>query len=227
MNQETRAEPKPAGSGQVEARQGDCIYSIAARAGHLWQTLWDHPENRELRDLRKDPGILLPGDRVFVPPIKVKSLMLESGKRYRIVIDGQLVRLRLRMCDGDGEALAATEYRLSVGRREETVTTDEEGCLEAQVPACAEKAHLVEVATGESFTVLLGHMDPTGSPGAVRKRLANLGYHDGGEEGEMSQEVDEIVDGLLDDFRRDAALDGDTAWDSVLGQLEAREPWTS
>jgi hypothetical protein len=227
MNQETRAEPQPVGSGQVEARQGDCIYSIAARAGHLWQTLWDHPENRELRDLRKDPGILLPGDRVFVPPIKVKSLMLESGKRYRVVIDGQLVRLRLRMCDGDGEALAATEYRLSVGRREETVTTDDDGCLEAQVPVSAKQAHLVEVATGESFTVLLGYMDPTGSPGAVRKRLANLGYHDGGEEGEMSQELDEIVDGLLDDFRRDAALDGDSAWDSVLGQLEAREPWTS
>lgn len=227
MSHERQEQPQPVGSGEVEAQQGDCIHSIAARTGHLWQTLWNHPENRELRDARKDPGILLPGDRVFVPPIKVKSIMLESGRRYRIVIDGQLVRLRLRMCDGDGEPLAATCYRLSVGRREETVTTDDEGYLEAQVPALAKKARLVEVATGESFTLLLGHMDPTGSPGAVRKRLANLGYHDSGEESEMSRELDDLAGALLDDFRQDAALAHDAAWDAVLGQLEAREPWTS
>jgi hypothetical protein len=227
MTEEAREQPKPVGGGQVEAQQGDCIYSIAARAGHLWQTVWNHPENRELREARKDPGILLPGDRVFVPQLKVKSLMLQSGKRYRIVIEGQLVWLRLRMYDGDGELLARTEYRLTVGQREQLVTTDDEGSLEAQVPVLAKQARLVQVATGEAFTVLLGHMDPTGSPGAVRKRLANLGYHEGGEEGEMSAELDEIAEALLADFRQDAALDEATSWDAVLGQLEGSDPWTS
>jgi hypothetical protein len=227
MNHETQEQPAPVGGGDFEVQQGDCIYSIAARTGHLWQTLWSHPQNRELREARKDPGILLPGDRVFVPQIKVKSLMLESGKRYRIVIDGQLVRLRLRMCDGDGEPLARTEYRVSVGQRQQSLTTDDEGYLEAQVPVLAERARLVEVATGESFALLLGHMDPTGSPGGVRKRMANLGYHDGGEEGEMGAELDEIAHALLDEFREDALLDGDAAWGTVLGRLEAREPWSS
>ena len=227
MNQETQEQPVPAGSGGIEAQQGDCVYSIAARAGHFWQTIWNHPRNRELRDARKDPGILLPGDRVFVPEVKVKSLLLQSGKRYRIVIDGQLVRLRLRMCDGDGEPLARAEYRLSVGAGAETVVTDDDGYLEAQVPVFAEKTRLVEVATGESLTLLLGHMDPTGSAGAVRKRLANLGYHPGGQDSEMRAELDEVAGTLLDDFREDAALDADADWDALLGHLEAEEPWNS
>jgi hypothetical protein len=226
MTMRTQPEPTPTGDGDVQAEQGDCIYSIAARAGHAWQTLWDHPRNRDLREARKDPGILLPGDRVFVPEVKVKSLELASGKRYRVVIDGQWVTLRLRLCDGDGEPIPQADYRLSVGAVETVVRTDDDGVLTATVPAAAEEASLLDVATGETLTLRIGHLDPTGSPGAVRKRLANLGYHPGGDEDEMGAELDDQVSILLDDFGDDAALAADTTWDARVSQLEAREPWT-
>jgi hypothetical protein len=220
-------EPAPVGDGAYVAKQGECIYSIAARTGHRWQTLWDHPQNQSLRAARKDPGILLPGDRVFVPELAVKTLTLASGKRHRIVIEEQLVWLRLRMCDGDGEPMAKAKYELCVGDQKIPVETNDEGYFEARVPARLETARLVETATGESFTLCIGHMDPTGSAGAVRKRLANLGYHPGGEEAEMNAALDEQVAVLLDDFREDAALDGDTSWDARLRQLEGKEPWTA
>jgi hypothetical protein len=226
MATQTETPPTPVGDGDVIAEQGDCIYSIAARTGHAWQTLWDHPRNRDLREARKNPGVLLPGDRVFVPAIEVKSLLLASGKRYRVVIDGQWVTLRLRLCDGDGEPMAQTEYRLCVGGLEIAVRTDDDGVLTATVPAGAEEASLLDVATGETITLRIGHLDPTGSPGAVRKRLANLGYHPGGDEDEMGAELDDEAASLLDDFSDDAALAADATWDARVHQLEAREPWT-
>ena len=120
-------ESQPVGGGAYVAQQGECIYSIAARTGHDWKTLWDHPENVALKEARKNPAVLLPGDRVHVPEIKPKTINLETGKRHRIVVTGQTVTLRLRMCDADGEPMAQAKYTLHVGERDIPVTTDGDG----------------------------------------------------------------------------------------------------
>jgi N-acetylmuramoyl-L-alanine amidase len=49
------------------AGQGDSTTRIAFRNGFFWKTVWEHPENSELKSKRKDPNILLPGDTVFIP----------------------------------------------------------------------------------------------------------------------------------------------------------------
>ena len=222
---ETKPEPsapEPVGDGAYVVEQGECIYSIAAEAGHLWRTIWDHPQNESLRRARKDPGILLPGDRVFVPELRLKSIQLATGKRHRIVIDGETVPLRLRMCDADGEPLAQTTYRLLVEEQALMVTTDDDGCFEAQVPIGARTARLVEAANGETLVLQLGHMDPTDSPGGIRKRLANLGYDPEDTEGAL----DEHVGRLLDQLVEDAGRVGEATGDDILCRLEAREPWT-
>jgi hypothetical protein len=212
---------EPVGMGDWVARQGDCIYSIAARTGHHWRTLWEHPQNESLRTAGRDPGILLPGDRVFVPPLEVKSVLLASGKRHRVVVDGQTVMLRIRLDDADGEPLANTPYRLEVAGQQLPVRTDDDGCFEVAVPSAAAQASLVDVATGETFVLQLGHMDPRGTPGAIRKRLANLGYDPNAPEGEL----DEHVRALLAEFVEDAQLEGDAPWSEILLRLDAREPW--
>src|SRR5690606_17426642 len=48
--------------------QGECLSTIAHRFGlESWKVLWDHPENAPLRERRKSPHVLLPGDVVAVP----------------------------------------------------------------------------------------------------------------------------------------------------------------
>jgi hypothetical protein len=213
----------PMGNGDYVVKQGECIYSIAAATGHLWRTIWEHPQNEALRKARQEPGILLPGDRVFVPPLAAKSVLLPSGRRHRIVIDGETVPLRLRMCDADGQPIAKTAYRLAVDGQTIPVTTQDDGSCEGQAPIRAQQAVLVREDDGETYVLQLGHMDPPDSPSGMRKHLANLGYHPDAAEGE----IDEYAQHLLDEFTQDAELEGEVSRGEIASRLARRDPWSA
>ena len=55
----------------VTVNRGDSIPSLAHDNGHFWETLWNHGDNAALKALRKTPNILMPGDEVFVPEIRI------------------------------------------------------------------------------------------------------------------------------------------------------------
>lgn len=78
---------------------GDCIYSLADRNGLPVGKIWDHGNNAELKARRGEEGVLLPGDRVFIPDIERQELDAASDKHHRFVLTRQQVRLRLRVVD--------------------------------------------------------------------------------------------------------------------------------
>jgi hypothetical protein len=57
--------------------QGDCLNSIADETGFFWETLWNHASNDSLKQQRRDPNVLEPGDVVHVPD---KTPKQESGR---------------------------------------------------------------------------------------------------------------------------------------------------
>lgn len=61
---------------------GECLASIAAAARTTPATLWDHPDNAELRTARKDPYVLAPGDKVAVPQPRAGAHTVEAGMRH-------------------------------------------------------------------------------------------------------------------------------------------------
>lgn len=121
--------------------QGDSIESIAYAAGHAWDTVWDAPENSELRELRKSPHVLLPGDVVFVPPIELKTESLATGRQHKLrrntVPSKLIVRFLL-----DGEPRANAEYSFVCNGVERSGTTDGDGWLEESVHPLAEWAEV-------------------------------------------------------------------------------------
>ena len=49
---------------QYTVRQGDSIASIAFDHGFRWETIWQHPNNAGIRELRENPYVLHPGDEL-------------------------------------------------------------------------------------------------------------------------------------------------------------------
>jgi glycosyltransferase involved in cell wall biosynthesis len=80
------------GSGTRVVEQGDSIQSLAAAAGFHWQTIWDLPDNADLRRTRRDPGILLPGDRVSIPDIRPKVVKAGTDTRHHFRLRGRQTR---------------------------------------------------------------------------------------------------------------------------------------
>ena len=78
-------------------REGDCISSIAFENGFTWQTLWDHSSNSELKNQRKDPNVLMEGDIVHIPDLRVKNETGATDMKHQFMLKGTPAKLRLRL----------------------------------------------------------------------------------------------------------------------------------
>src|SRR5271165_350062 len=79
--------------------QGECVSSIAGQAGFLWETIWNHPANSQLKLLRKDPNVLLPGDLLFIPRKTPEKFTRATDMLHRFVLKGEPCYLRLQVLD--------------------------------------------------------------------------------------------------------------------------------
>ena len=57
---------------QVE--QGECLSSIAYECGFFPDTIWNHPQNAELKRKRNNPNALMLGDIISVPDKRIKEV---------------------------------------------------------------------------------------------------------------------------------------------------------
>lgn len=187
--------PQPVGQGDYLVAQGECISSIAKEKGYFWETIWNHGPNSELKTVRKDPNILLPGDRVTLPP---KSEKQESGAtemRHRFVRRGEPCGLRIRVLKNDDTPRANQPYTLEVEGTEQTGTTDHDGYLTISIRGDSHRG-LLTVGPPEdqvSYELALGNLDPIEEISGVQSRLENLGYGLDGEDGVMGPNTVEAI----------------------------------
>jgi hypothetical protein len=133
-----------------------------------------------LKQARGDPHVLLPGDQVFVPPIRARVEDAPTDQKHIYVRKSNLAKLRIVVKDLD-EPLACQPYELNVDGQSFKGTTNGEGKLEANIPPGAQKGHLI---VGEGDDLLeyefdLGTLDPPDSITGIQARLGNLGYDAG------------------------------------------------
>jgi len=165
--------------------QDESVESIGARARRLPKTIWDAPENKELRDKRKDPNVLMPGDRLFLPQIEAETFSIPTGGSQAFVLDQPDSRLQLQLVDGT-EPRANKPYVLRVDGKELRGSTDGDGKLDCPVPVLARMAELT-VGEGDevvTYELELRGLDPVTEPTGLQARLANLGYDAGPVDGE-------------------------------------------
>jgi len=160
--------------------QGECLSSIAAQAGFTVDTLWNLPENAQLKQLRKDPNVLYPNDVVFIPDKRPKEIPSATEKRHPFVKKGAAAKLKIRLLDGK-EPRANVPYRLQIDGVWIEGDTDGEGYLEQPLPPKARKGKLMvgEGTTQDVYDLDFGHVDPIDTDAGVAKRLRDLGYETG------------------------------------------------
>jgi N-acetylmuramoyl-L-alanine amidase len=79
--------------------EGDCIASIAWARGLTWRTLWDYPDNQQLKDARQDPNLLYPGDVVHIPDRRARIESCCTDQLHVFKLKGTKVRLRVRLLE--------------------------------------------------------------------------------------------------------------------------------
>ena len=165
--------------------QGDCLSSIAALSGFTVDTLWNLPENAQLKSARKDPNVLYPDDVVFIPDLRSKVIPCATEKRHPFVKKGSPAKLKIRLLDGQ-EPRANVPYQLQIDGVWVSGVTDGSGYLEQPLSPSARKGQLLvgEGPTQDVHDLDFGYVDPIDTDSGVAKRLRDLGYETGNDPGQ-------------------------------------------
>lgn len=169
---------------KYKVKQGDCISSIAYKHGFFPDTLWNHAENANLEQKRKDLNVLLPGDEVFVPEKEEKKESCATEQKHRFRKKGVPAKMKVRLLIKD-KPRANEPYTLEIDGELFSGTTDANGMLEHCIPPNANEAKLTVGKEDEQdeYTLRLGRIDPIDEITGVQSRLNNLGFNCGKADG--------------------------------------------
>lgn len=164
--------------------QGEHLPLIAHKhAFASYLTIWDHPQNAELKEKRQNPNVLFPGDQVFIPDKQVKTEPVDTEQLHRFKVRFPKFMLRLVLKTPEGEPLRNTECELSVEGETYKLTTDSDGLVEQKIPAAAENGRLTVKGESSLFDkeipIKIGHLDPVDEKTGQIARLNNLNYFAG------------------------------------------------
>ena len=165
-------------------QQGEHISAIARQHGFSdYTTIWNHPDNAQLRDLRDDPHVLLPGDRLFIPERQERKESAATDQLLTFKLSGQPLILRVVLKEANFDPIDNTSADLHVASAKHEVTTDASGKFEQSIPKTAQRAKLMFKNQDQPFDVLvpmqIGHLDPITETSGQKARLNNLGYFPG------------------------------------------------
>jgi hypothetical protein len=166
-------------------QQGEHLSKIAKDYGLPdYHTIWDHPDNAELKKLRQNPNVLFPGDEVIVPDKEEKEESGSTEKRHTFVVKKASLKLRLVLEDIYEKPIAGAKCALLVSDQTFPLTTDGKGKIEQEIPLDAQDAFLVIRGDQTPFAndvipIKIGHLDPVEFVSGQQARLNNLGYFAG------------------------------------------------
>lgn len=191
---------------RVDIGPGDCLASLAAKYGVPWQTIWDHPDNADLKAKRQDPHALLPGDVVVVPDLRPKQESGATETRHSFRRKGETPVLRVRLLKA-GQPRANEKFRIVIDGSWQEGRTGPDGMLEVKVPAGAQggAVHIGPPDQQDIYHFQLGHLDPLDTDSGVRQRLTSLGYAVG-EDPSAAIRAFQAAEGLTESGQADAAM---------------------
>jgi len=176
-------------------KQGECIESIAFEKGFFWETIWNDPANTEVKRIREDPNVLLAGDQLFIPDMRVKEVSGQTEQRHRFRRKGTPSKFSITLEDENDQPRANLPYVLDIDGQLFSGKTDADGRLEHVIPPNARQG-ILRVGPEEDqeeYQLNLGSMDPVTEISGVQARLKNLGYDCGKIDGKLGPQTKEAI----------------------------------
>lgn len=99
-------------SANYSLKLGDCIFCVIQQHGFLPDTVWDHPNNRSLKEKRKTLKELLPGDKVFIPEVRVKEVKEPTNQVHKFSLKAAPHRhwIEIELVGEDNEPVPNEKY---------------------------------------------------------------------------------------------------------------------
>ena len=161
----------------VTVREGESIETIAYRFGHYWETLWLHPDNRQLSEERLTPDTLVPKDQVVVPERVTRTVKRQAGRIHRFRYKGVPSVLKL-IIEDEGVPRSGLPYKVFADGKLHEGMTAEDGSIECYVMPDAKQASVTLGAGDQTrfLTLKLRSLEPINTLTGVQSRLRALGY---------------------------------------------------
>ena len=169
--------------------QGEYLSKIARAYGFAdFHTIWDAPENKELKEKRKNPNILYPGDEVVIPEKETREESRATEKKHRFELQGEKLMLRLKLMDLKNKPVEGHACRLILEGDSKEFTTKSDGILEEEISTDHGTGKLMDRGKPDpkvpfhpplEVPLKIGHLDPEDKVSGQIARLNNLGYSAG------------------------------------------------
>jgi LysM repeat protein len=172
-------------SGYYKVQQGDHLSSIAKAFGFSdYQTIWNDPNNADLKAQRVNPNVLYPGDLLFIPDKVTTQYPRPSDQKHQFVKNVPQLKLVLVLEDLYEKPIANAACTLQISGNSSNVTTDGTGKLQQNIAADAHDAVLTIQDPQTPFQdtqipIKIGNLDPVDELSGQVARLNNLGYFPG------------------------------------------------
>ena len=167
-------------------QQGDYLSKIAKEFGFSdYRTIWNHPDNSELKSKRKNPNVLYPGDKLVIPDRTPREEDCAVDKKHTFIAKRQEIRLRLFLEDMYEQPVANAACVLAIEGDSRTITTDSQGKIDEPLPPGTTSATLFIQDVKQThlnsvqIPIKIGHLDPLEELSGQSGRLSNLGYFPG------------------------------------------------
>jgi hypothetical protein len=172
-------------SGYYKVQQGDHLSSIAKAFGFSdYNTIWNDPNNADLKAQRVNPNVLYPGDSLYIPERATTQYPRPTDQKHQFVKNLPPLSLVLVLEDLYEKPIANAACTLQVGSTTSNVTTDGTGKLQQTIQPDQHDGLLIiqdpqTPFQGTQIPIKIGNMDPVEEVSGQVARLNNLGYFPG------------------------------------------------
>lgn len=187
---------------EYTVQQGDTLLRIAKQHGfQRGSTLYEHPSNAAFRELRPDPNLIYPGDKIKIPDIEPAVQVKPTNGRHTFTLKApELEKFYLKILNRAGEPWVGKRVILNVTNQELDVEIPDNGLLEIELPNGDETEGKLQLFMEQGveepsyiFDIKLAHLDPIEETSGIQARCNLLGYDAGEVNGEMNEQTRDAI----------------------------------